>query len=31
VLVGAREPSAAHYGLRSPNAVRRWLATGANG
>jgi trehalose 6-phosphate phosphatase len=28
VLVGAREPSAAHYGLRSPNAVRRWLASG---
>jgi trehalose 6-phosphate phosphatase len=30
VLVGAREPSAAHYGLRSPNAVRRWLAAGAD-
>ncbi len=29
VLVGAREPSAAHYALRSPHAVRRWLATGA--
>lgn len=29
VLVGGREPSAAHYALRSPNAVRRWLATGA--
>lgn len=29
VLVGAREPSAAHYALRSPNAVRRWLAAGA--
>lgn len=29
VLVGAREPSAAHYALRSPNAVRRWLAEGA--
>lgn len=28
VLVGAREPSAAHYGLRSPQAVRRWLAAG---
>jgi trehalose 6-phosphate phosphatase len=31
VLVGAREPSAAHYALRSPNAVRRWLAEGATG
>lgn len=29
VLVGAREPSAAHYALRSPLAVRRWLAAGA--
>lgn len=29
VLVGAREPSAAHYALRSPHAVRRWLAGGA--
>lgn len=29
VLVGAREPSAAHYALRNPNAVRRWLAAGA--
>lgn len=29
VLVGAREPSAAHYALRSPNAVRRWLAEGS--
>lgn len=29
VLVGAREPSAAHYALRNPNAVRRWLASGA--
>jgi trehalose 6-phosphate phosphatase len=29
VLVGAREPSAAHYSLRSPNAVRRWLAEGS--
>jgi trehalose 6-phosphate phosphatase len=28
VLVGDREPSAAHYALRSPNAVRRWLAAG---
>jgi len=28
VLVGGREPSAAHYGLRSPAAVRRWLAAG---
>lgn len=25
VLVGAREPSAAHYALRDPAAVRRWL------
>ena len=31
VLVGAREPSAAHYALRSPNAVRRWLAEGLAG
>jgi trehalose 6-phosphate phosphatase len=31
VLVGAREPSAAHYALRNPNAVRRWLAAGATG
>ena len=31
VLVGAREPSAAHYALRSPAAVRRWLAEGATG
>ena len=29
VLVGDREPSAAHFGLRSPGAVRRWLASGA--
>ena len=29
VLVGTREPSAAHYALRSPRAVRRWLATEA--
>ena len=29
VLVGDREPSAAHFGLRSPAAVRRWLGTGA--
>lgn len=29
VLVGTREPSAAHYALRSPDAVRRWLAAGA--
>ena len=28
VLVGDREPSAAHYGLRSPAAVRRWLGAG---
>lgn len=28
VLVGDREPSAAHYALRSPEAVRRWLAAG---
>lgn len=28
VLVGGREPSAAHYALRSPEAVRRWLAAG---
>jgi trehalose 6-phosphate phosphatase len=26
VLVGAREPSAAHYGLADPHAVRAWLA-----
>jgi len=26
VLVGQREPSAAHYGLADPGAVRRWLA-----
>ena len=31
ILVGAREPSAAHYALRSPTAVRRWLAEGAAG
>jgi len=29
VLVGGREPSAAHYALRSPGAVRRWLGAGA--
>jgi trehalose 6-phosphate phosphatase len=29
VLVGAREPSAAHYALGTPGAVRRWLAAGA--
>lgn len=29
VLVGDREPSAAHYALRSPHAVRRWLCSGA--
>ena len=29
VLVGTREPSAAHYALRSPEAVRRWLSEGA--
>lgn len=28
VLVGDREPSAAHYGLGTPEAVRRWLAEG---
>lgn len=28
VLVGDREPSAAHYALRDPAAVRRWLDTG---
>ena len=28
VLVGEREPSAAHFALRSPEAVRRWLAEG---
>lgn len=28
VLVGDREPSAAHYGLRSPAAARRWLGAG---
>jgi trehalose 6-phosphate phosphatase len=27
VLVGDREPSAAHYGLPDPEAVRAWLAT----
>jgi trehalose 6-phosphate phosphatase len=27
VLVGDREPSAAHYGLPDPEAVRGWLAT----
>lgn len=27
VLVGDREPSAAHYGLADPRAVRAWLAT----
>ncbi|HET6434950.1 MAG TPA: trehalose-phosphatase, partial [Xanthomonadaceae bacterium] len=26
VLVGAREPSAAHYALPDPGAVRAWLA-----
>ena len=26
VLVGSREPSAAHYGLADPQAVRAWLA-----
>ncbi len=30
VLVGDREPSAAHFGLRSPRAVRRWLASGGS-
>lgn len=29
VLVGGREPSAAHYALRNPAAVRAWLAHGA--
>jgi trehalose 6-phosphate phosphatase len=29
VLVGDREPSAAHYALRDPAAVRRWLGSGA--
>ena len=28
ILVGDREPSAAHFALPSPDAVRRWLATG---
>jgi trehalose 6-phosphate phosphatase len=27
VLVGQREPSAAHYGLEDPGAVREWLAS----
>ncbi len=32
VLVGAREPSAAHYALRNPAAVRAWLRrAGAGG
>jgi trehalose 6-phosphate phosphatase len=26
VLVGTREPSAAHFALPGPGAVRRWLA-----
>ena len=30
ILVGEREPSAAHYSLRSPGAVRRWLGSGAS-
>jgi trehalose 6-phosphate phosphatase len=29
VLVGNREPSAAHFALRDPAAVRRWLGSGA--
>jgi trehalose 6-phosphate phosphatase len=31
VLVGAREPSAAHYALRNPAAVRSWLDAGGPG
>jgi trehalose-phosphatase len=31
VLVGAREPSAAHYGLRDPAAVRSWLGSASRG
>jgi trehalose 6-phosphate phosphatase len=31
VLVGAREPSAAHFGLPGPKAVRRWLEEGQSG
>lgn len=30
VLVGRREPSAAHYGLADPAAVRRWLVASAD-
>ena len=28
ILVGSREPSAAHFGLSGPKAVRRWLEEG---
>ena len=31
VLVGAREPSAAHYALRNPAAVRSWLGSATRG
>src|SRR5690606_14386072 len=31
VLVGTREPSAAHFGLSGPRAVRRWLEEGQPG
>ena len=31
ILVGAREPSAAHFGLSGPKAVRRWLEEGQAG
>ena len=31
ILVGAREPSAAHFGLSGPKAVRRWLEEGQPG
>jgi trehalose 6-phosphate phosphatase len=31
VLVGAREPSAAHYGLRDPEMVRAWLSDAEGG
>ncbi|MDQ2702517.1 MAG: trehalose-phosphatase [Pseudomonadota bacterium] len=30
ILVGGREPSAAHFGLPSPAAVRRWLGEGSD-
>lgn len=31
VLVGGREPSAAHYGLHDPRAVHAWLISGHHG